>query len=259
MPTDNRSNNSSLESSGSSSDKLADARGSNRKSKDRNEKTRMIKKTHSEDAPKKIMRMTKKEENFSDSDYEAENYANHMEYTKSHRKNALEELGYVAAEEADKMDIYEKGVYPSEKRYEPPFSPKKSSLYYLREAARIASEMPDYKNFGKDVQYKEAKEHASKKKVDPHDGVFRSFNDFNEGIFKLNFETGNYICPGAACGKEFPSLSRIKRHYIIHTDIKPFTCLNAKCSKTFSRKDNMLQHYRVHCPFTDENKKKQQS
>ncbi|KAI4291641.1 hypothetical protein PAPHI01_0915 [Pancytospora philotis] len=81
----------------------------------------------------------------------------------------------------------------------------------------------------------------------------RSFNDFDEGIFKFNAETEKYMCPAEGCAKEFPSLSRIKRHFIIHTNIKPFKCRNKDCDRTFSRKDNMLQHYRVHCPHSSNN------
>lgn len=78
----------------------------------------------------------------------------------------------------------------------------------------------------------------------------KSFNDFSESIFLLDPQKNTYMCPVQGCNKEFPSLSRIKRHYIIHTDIKPFKCKNKECNRRFSRKDNMLQHYRMHCPYT---------
>lgn len=88
-------------------------------------------------------------------------------------------------------------------------------------------------------------------KVEPPAGSsgIKTFNDFNESIFKMD-ESGIFRCPVPECAKEFPSLSRIKRHYIIHTDIKPFKCKNKECERRFSRKDNMLQHYRMHCPYT---------
>ncbi|ORD94855.1 Z561 [Enterospora canceri] len=78
----------------------------------------------------------------------------------------------------------------------------------------------------------------------------KSFNDFDEKIFEMDETRGMFVCPVSGCEKEFPSLSRIKRHYIIHTDIKPFKCKNKDCDRRFSRKDNMLQHYRTHCPYT---------
>ncbi|KAF7683689.1 Zinc finger C2H2 protein [Astathelohania contejeani] len=76
------------------------------------------------------------------------------------------------------------------------------------------------------------------------------YDKIDSDIFPI-YETDDgkkkYGCPYRRCKKEFPSLSRIKRHYIVHTGIKPFPCLNPECNKTFSRKDNMLQHYRCHC------------
>ncbi|KAH9385438.1 uncharacterized protein NEMAJ01_0334 [Nematocida major] len=60
-----------------------------------------------------------------------------------------------------------------------------------------------------------------------------------------------YKCTFQGCNKSFPSLSRMRRHYIIHTGAKPFKCLNSKCNKTFSRRDNMIQHYKGHCLHTN--------
>ncbi|KAI5192658.1 hypothetical protein NECID01_2029 [Nematocida sp. AWRm77] len=59
-----------------------------------------------------------------------------------------------------------------------------------------------------------------------------------------------FKCIYPECRKAFPSLSRMRRHYIIHTGAKPFKCLNAECPKSFSRRDNMIQHYKGHCIFT---------
>lgn len=72
-------------------------------------------------------------------------------------------------------------------------------------------------------------------------------------LFDLEFPCtvkGNkkmYRCTFSGCSKEFPSLSRMRRHYIIHTGAKPFKCLSPKCHKSFSRRDNMIQHYKGHC------------
>ncbi|KAI5170607.1 hypothetical protein NEFER03_0066 [Nematocida sp. LUAm3] len=59
-----------------------------------------------------------------------------------------------------------------------------------------------------------------------------------------------YKCTFHGCKKAFPSLSRMRRHYIIHTGVKPFKCINAECPKSFSRRDNMIQHYKGHCVYT---------
>lgn len=73
-----------------------------------------------------------------------------------------------------------------------------------------------------------------------------------ERKFPINIINGkkNYLCPKEFCGRSFPSKSRIKRHYVVHTGEKPHKCLNRKCNKSFSRKDNMIQHYKNHCNFT---------
>ncbi|KAF9762563.1 Zinc finger C2H2 protein [Nosema granulosis] len=76
-----------------------------------------------------------------------------------------------------------------------------------------------------------------------------SFADFADSMFshhtrdKVKF----FVCPEPGCYTELPSLSRIKRHYLVHTNLKPFKCLNPNCEKRFSRKDNMIQHFRTHC------------
>lgn len=76
-------------------------------------------------------------------------------------------------------------------------------------------------------------------------------------IFDIEFPcvvTGGkkmYKCTFSGCTKEFPSLSRMRRHYIIHTGAKPFKCLSSKCHKSFSRRDNMIQHYKGHCSHSD--------
>lgn len=70
-----------------------------------------------------------------------------------------------------------------------------------------------------------------------------------DDIFEIRIENNikMYYCPKRNCNKGFPSLSRVRRHYIVHTGHKPYKCLNPDCKKKFSRKDNMLQHFRNHC------------
>lgn len=86
----------------------------------------------------------------------------------------------------------------------------------------------------------------------PRTHPIKNFSDLDDLLFGSIESDGNcmYVCPEKDCGKMFPSLSRVKRHYIIHTGAKPFKCLNLRCPKKFSRKDNMLQHYKTHCKFS---------
>jgi uncharacterized Zn-finger protein len=65
--------------------------------------------------------------------------------------------------------------------------------------------------------------------------------------FYTKGKTKVFECPKPGCFTELPSLSRIKRHYLIHTNLKPFKCPNPTCGKWFSRKDNMTQHFKTHC------------
>ncbi|AFN82994.1 putative transcriptional activator [Encephalitozoon romaleae SJ-2008] len=80
-----------------------------------------------------------------------------------------------------------------------------------------------------------------------------SFADFETSMFPYKSKNGikSYICPYEGCTMELPTLSRIKRHYIVHTKLRPFKCLNKDCNKRFSRKDNMLQHYKIHCSYSN--------
>lgn len=77
-----------------------------------------------------------------------------------------------------------------------------------------------------------------------------SFNDLPDDLFTYDEKKHLFPCPVDGCTAEFPSLSRIKRHYHIHTGIKKFKCKNKECDRTFNRKDNMMQHYRSHCSYT---------
>lgn len=76
-----------------------------------------------------------------------------------------------------------------------------------------------------------------------------SFADFADSMFTFytKGKTKVFECPKPGCFTELPSLSRIKRHYLIHTNLKPFKCPNPTCGKWFSRKDNMTQHFKTHC------------
>lgn len=178
----------------------------------------------------------------------------------------LSELQCLALREARALE----GQPPDEAViFEPPNSPRKRPIDFLKELACVeACRM--HRKSGRRMHDGEvavpeeaspalpprARRYRPKSNDDEivYDGVVRSFNDFDEGIFVFNGDTGMYKCPDPQCSKEFPSLSRIKRHFITHTNIKPFKCENKECNRTFSRKDNMLQHYRIHCPYSNDNK-----
>lgn len=161
------------------------------------------------------------------------------------KEDLLEELRSIAKHEVKNLQNSTDRM--EEIYFRPPLSPTKRQLKNSSELSNTIEEVATCKP-------RVSKPRAVIKEeiqAETADGV-SSFNDFNENIFKFNDNTKMYNCPWEGCDKLFPSLSRIKRHYIIHTDIKPFKCLNLACNRRFSRKDNMLQHYRVHCPFANQ-------
>jgi len=51
-----------------------------------------------------------------------------------------------------------------------------------------------------------------------------------------------YVCPN--CHKAFSKAAQLRRHELIHLQIKPFKC--SRCPKTFSRKDHLTLHTKTH-------------
>ena len=127
--------------------------------------------------------------------------------------------------------------------FEPPNSPKRRPIDYLKELADSEASKMRNEQFNEKIRRQRLGKAEKNEMTAIVDNEVKSFNDFDEGIFVFNPSTRRYMCPDQSCGKEFPSLSRIKRHFIIHTDIKPFKCQNKECNRRFSRKDNMLQHF----------------
>lgn len=129
-----------------------------------------------------------------------------------------EELGIESTEELSFQELnnYKKNIQTKKKRGRPPIiSPELASSEFDEYGVKV-----DYEGGG----------------IDFDDSLFHTIVEDDKEI---------YICK--ICSKPFPSKSRAKRHYITHTDYKPFKCGNVNCNKTFSRRDNMLQHERMHC------------
>ncbi|WUR03518.1 zinc finger C2H2 protein [Vairimorpha necatrix] len=79
----------------------------------------------------------------------------------------------------------------------------------------------------------------------------RSYSEFPNSMFATVDRNGvkMFCCAKADCDVEFRTISQIKRHYLIHTDLKPVKCKRSKCKKIFGRRDNMLYHYRNNCKY----------
>lgn len=139
---------------------------------------------------------------------------------------------------------------------------KKTPLDYLIEEAQLEQrKMSRVESYEKEKTMRNKKETFNKLKLqeevlDEQLSQIEEFQKADDSIFIVRIENGvrMYFCPQKNCKKKFPSLSRVKRHYIVHTGEKPYKCLNKSCQKTFSRKDNMLQHYRNHCFISKKSK-----
>lgn len=187
-------------------------------------------------------------------------------YENNSQKNLLDYLKEEARQESEKINsqiymrnsfspVYEKPldvpeVKPKAKRGRKPKSIKTveysemSNSDSQEEQRSIEKKKRTYRK-RKQLSYDHNDHHSE---ISDHTNI-ESFADFADSMFKFHTKdkVKVYECPEPGCFTELPSLSRIKRHYLVHTNLKPFKCLNKNCDKRFSRKDNMIQHFRTHC------------
>lgn len=55
-------------------------------------------------------------------------------------------------------------------------------------------------------------------------------------------KNNEFICD--TCGKTFSMKHQLKRHVVLHSDVKPHVC--TKCSKSYARKDQLVHHMHSH-------------
>ncbi|WUR04089.1 zinc finger C2H2 domain-containing protein [Vairimorpha necatrix] len=223
-----------------------------------------------------------KKENYDDSNEISEKVSSHFEKLKSQRhvpdqknsirkrKNGPELINspIAAQQKTNKTgldylkEIADQISFESKKKLykEKSFSPENSITQKIRKLKEDkmnksnhnikenSSEVPKNKTNRELIQNKKPKKEGEMDEISENETI-KCFADFSDSMFSTRKSKGEtmFCCADADCNVELPSMSRIKRHYLVHTDLKPFKCLSKKCTKKFSRKDNMLQHYRMHC------------
>ncbi|XP_012865731.1 PREDICTED: zinc finger protein 770 isoform X1 [Dipodomys ordii] len=79
------------------------------------------------------------------------------------------------------------------------------------------------------------------------EGFFNNCQVFQHCGFPVpseNILTGHKIYPCDKCEKAFPSLSKLQRHYLIHTGQRPFGC--NVCGKSFRQSAHLKRHQETH-------------
>ena len=137
--------------------------------------------------------------------------------------------------------------------------------FLVREAHEEKEKMDAVAEFKRQENKKDREEKIKSRRIldsSPNKSENDTFDE-EEVIPEEAFETITidkikyYVCNDPKCDKKFPTLSRVRRHAVVHSGIRPYECLNAGCNKRFSRKDNMLQHHRNHCNMSKKKKFKE--
>ncbi|EJW04944.1 hypothetical protein EDEG_00919 [Edhazardia aedis USNM 41457] len=180
-------------------------------------------------------------------DLSADETYTHKEENNQDDKTQLEELIKIFQDEIDAANQKNKQKLEPKNKKQKRIEKNTPTQQVKRARGRPPLVCPE--NFSSDYD-----EHGIK--IDPELG----FIGVDDSLFEMVVINGEkeFKCCKPGCTKKFPSLSRVKRHYIVHTGHKPYKCLNPMCKSTFSRRDNMLQHYKTHCQFSKKktNKKK---
>ena len=75
---------------------------------------------------------------------------------------------------------------------------------------------------------------------------FISFDGFRHHVNKNHLNSAD--CPQCStCGKRFQTNTHLRRHELIHSNVKAFQC--PYCGSAFRRRDHMLKHMRHVCRY----------
>ncbi|KAL1785766.1 zinc finger protein 770 [Sigmodon hispidus] len=73
---------------------------------------------------------------------------------------------------------------------------------------------------------------------------FSNYEMLQCGFSDSGENTGHKMCPCDKCEKVFPSISKLQRHYLIHTGQRPFGC--NVCGKSFRQSAHLKRHKLTH-------------
>jgi len=116
----------------------------------------------------------------------------------------------------------------------------------FRTASQFACKQEDKKDWLFDISNESMSEFNLDENEQELSQPAESQDNINEELYSsFKVQKGSktrthYKCEVDGCGKEFTQICNVKRHLLIHLNIKEFHCKN--CNKTFSQKANMQRH-----------------